>query len=113
MKPVFDRLADIAASVLLRAVENGKHTLTHHKVVKGRRSREWSVDADDLRTAFGDDIFTAAEPKLLTPAQAEKSFGKEKVANYAEWTEPGNKLAAMNSILDEVTFNCNEFDAVV
>jgi len=60
------------------------------KLVPGKRSRSWTVPDAELIEAFGEDI---APRVLLSPAKAEKLFGKDSVMDYAITTE-GNLTVA-------------------
>ena len=110
MKPVYDRLCEIASSQLLQAAESGEYSLQYHKVTRGKRSRVWAADADALTAAFGEAVYTSPKPELLSVAAAEAKLGKSEIQPYFKWVEGGNKLAPMSSILSEVTMNCSEFD---
>jgi hypothetical protein len=71
-----------------------------YKVVEGRGSRDWrdvkAVESALLRAGFEPEQYMA-EPKLLSPAQMEKSLGKKRaqelVGEFIN-TEPGNPVIA-------------------
>lgn len=110
MRPVFDRLCQVAESKLLQAAESG-YQLQHHKVTKGKRARSWTIDAATLVALFGDEILEAAtERPVLSPYQAEQKLGKSELKDYIRSVEGTNKIAPIASILGEVSINASEFN---
>jgi RecB family exonuclease len=55
------------------------------KLVAGRKTRTWAADSDTLVSNFGPDILETAP---LSPAKAEKVYGKKAVAEFVQST-PG------------------------
>lgn len=108
MKPIYDRLCDIATSKLLHAAQSG-HTLAHFKMANGRRNRSWSVDNATLVEKLGDAVLVQQEPKYLSVAEAEKVFSKEAIKTLFRWSEPPIVLKPASDIAESVTINCSEF----
>lgn len=93
-------------------------TLGAYKLVRGRATRKWSVDEDSLQTVFGDmDIYAA--PKLLSPAQLEKKYKKNKGVTMKEakaaifdYVDPGEgkiSIAPGHDKRDAVLLNAGEY----
>lgn len=83
------------------------------KLVAGRSVRQWSNEADAekaLADMLGDDAYTK---KLLSPAQAEKSLGKAKakdIADYVVKAEGKPTLAPESDKRKAVNITVNDFD---
>lgn len=75
------------------------------KLVAGRRIRTWSLPAADLQEILGPDIIDTAP---LSPAKAEKLFGKEKVADLIKTTEGAPVVAHVTDKKDAIVIDAEE-----
>lgn len=103
------KLLERAENELLKAAIDGTYKLTSHKLVAGRKLREWAVDNDVLEFQFGDGIYT--DKALLTPYAAEQRFGKSEALTACTRTIEGPvQLAPIDSIKESISTTADEFN---
>ena len=102
----------VAEGALEDIMSGGK--IPGYKVVEGRSNRAWSSEGEDaIANALGDKAY--GEPKLVTPAQAEKLLKKDKLKLQDEWIfkKPGKPtLAPEADKRPPIGSTADEFDEV-
>lgn len=79
------------------------------KLVRGKSKREWNDEAA-LKVALGDQVKNImTQPKLMTPAQAEKVFGKNKLGAFISTIQGGLQVAHEDDKRAEVTNAQDDF----
>lgn len=101
------------------AAANSGQKIDGFKLVKKRANRVWKYEEDELVRIFAecnhgriDKQNWYSEPKFKSPAQMEKSFGKDFVANLCETPDNGNTLVPVSDKRPEVLIEALEFDPI-
>ena len=89
-----------------------------YKLVKKRANRVWKYEPEELErilltaNAGKKDTNWFTDPKLKSPAQLEKLFGKDFIGNLCESPDNGNTLAPISDRRQEVIVDTLEFEPV-
>jgi hypothetical protein len=106
VKSFIDEIESRATELLNQGIE-----VPGFKLVYKKANRKW-IDEDEVVEVFGE---KAVDKKVKTPAQLEKIFGKEKVAEYAMIPDAGTTIVPESDKRQGVTpvqsaFDCIGFD---
>ena len=83
MLPLIEKWCKVIAENALEEIQHGKD-VPGYKVVAGRSTRGWTAQGKtEIRLLLGAESLT--EPKLVSPAQAEKILKKDKIKLDDEW----------------------------
>lgn len=89
-----------------------------YKLVKKRANRKWLYEPDELERVLiqsngnKKDTNWFTEPKMKSPAQLEKIFGKDFIGNLCETPDNGNTLVPISDRRQEVKIETLEFDVI-
>lgn len=108
-----------AAEQYAFALASSGEKIEGYKLVKKRANKVWKYDEDELVRIFTeanngriDKLNWYSEPKFKSPAQMEKNFGKDFVANLCETPDNGNTLVSISDKRPEVLVETLEFEAI-
>jgi len=109
-KTLFSWIDAVEETMFLRLMSGEK--IPGLKLVRGKGKREWNDEAA-LKAALGEDLkYIMTQPKLMTPAQAEKVYGKNKLGAYISSIPGGLQVAHEDDKRPEVTNAQDDFKQI-
>ena len=99
-------------------IANSGIPIEGYKLVKKRANRVWKYEPDELERVLiqsngnKKDTNWFTEPKMKSPAQLEKIFGKDFIGNLCETPDNGNTLVPISDRRQEVVIETLEFDVI-